>query len=500
MLCKITPPSHPHAAAYSLFPWSTKKKEHCLLPENRNEIPRHAAYDFWGDASNPGDGATMPNVSFGSCTAHFDELHTSLGIRHPLDVLPHSPPLPCDDLDLLIKSAGGAVWFFSGGHLHVWHGLITTAHSKARADVQHSLQRVSLMLQLLGRLPTSKSLEFVAAFDSQDTIFADHPPGAFAKVSLQRTPPCTMADSLPPSATGVRLDKVDPMAAKRHSTLLLPALAAQDASYPGGANRVLAEALVAKTHDGRCFWQGSDSGFAKIQSTYSLGRQRLCLANETDRRCLARLAAFPPLNTSLNFQLTEVRGNHKREEGRGGWGAGFDASITSKLCMLSVDGNSFASNFAYGILRGQTILRVGGAAVSAATGSSSGRGDSMLDPRGAQLRVRRVSSYQWFEPLLVEGEHYLRTDLDDISDKLRTLPPPAKLRRIAAAGRRAAAQLFSRHSVLCYNVLAITRFAAAQQELVAKARARGAQTWRRVEPDPSPTVRDLVCHSDVPPG
>ncbi len=149
----------------------------------------------------------------------------------------------------------------------------------------------------------------------------------------------------------------------------------------------------------------------------------------------------------------------------------FDPAINRRLCLLAVDGNSFPSNFAYGLLRSQAMLRVGGFNADL--------------PTAAQ---RRRSSYQWFEQLLVPGRHYLRADLDDLEATLRTLPDKSTLEAIAHAGRAAALDLFSAKSTQCYATLSMSAYAAGQQALIEAALAQP-HRWQAIKLDPANIFR-----------
>jgi hypothetical protein len=67
----------------------------------------------------------------------------------------------------------------------------------------------------------------------------------------------------------------------------------------------------------------------------------------------------------------------------------------------------------------------------------------------------RASSYEWFEPLLVDGVHYLRTDIDHLEDARGKLSAMSdhQLHGIAWRGFRAARAIFSEPSRVCYSAL-----------------------------------------------
>ena len=189
-----------------------------------------------------------------------------------------------------------------------------------------------------------------------------------------------------------------------------------------------------------CVWHGSKTGHAKYQSAHA--SRSTCAASETDRQCVVKLAAG-----ALSGQLE----------------ASFDksAAIFEAPCILAVDGNSYAGLFKDTLLQGSLALRVGGHV-------HGGR------PAGS------ASPYEWYEPLLVDGTHYLRTEIDGLQNTLAALPPSADLKRIAAKGRNAALALFDERAFACYNLLAANELAARQPATLAAAAAAHPSSWTEV--------------------
>ena len=77
-----------------------------------------------------------------------------------------------------------------------------------------------------------------------------------------------------------------------------------------------------------------------------------------------------------------------------------------------MDGNTWPSMTKAALLRGRQLLRVGGfSAAGLAVDGGGGGGDD----GGAWWE----SGFEWFEPLLVEGTHYLRTDIAHLEGGLQ---------------------------------------------------------------------------------
>ena len=77
--------------------------------------------------------------------------------------------------------------------------------------------------------------------------------------------------------------------------------------------------------------------------------------------------------------------------------------------------------------------------------------------------------YQWFEPLLVEHVHYLRTDIDGLNATLRALPSDEVLRAIGERAQNAARLLFTKNTTDCFALLASKAYASHQAETLAAA-------------------------------
>ena len=200
-----------------------------------------------------------------------------------------------------------------------------------------------------------------------------------------------------------------------------------------------------------CYWRGQASGHAVWQTIHHKGRTS-CSPKETDRECVVRIG--PLLNLSLDGKV-----RHENS------GLDLFARDSSRppACILALDGFSFPSLLSDSLVQGSLTVRVGGIA------SDEGRW-----PAGSPTPVReqRFSEATWFEPLLRDGYHYIRTSVDDLSRTMRTRVAgvdPATLRGIAERGQRAARALFTPTSVGCYTLLAAAALAASQSKQIEEA-------------------------------
>lgn len=188
--------------------------------------------------------------------------------------------------------------------------------------------------------------------------------------------------------------------------------------------------IASRSEERVCYWRGGPSGHTWWQSFHHEGRTA-CSRNETDRQCVLGLGSLEGLlNTSFGKhpniiqnpragQLTDVPG-----------------------CILAMDGYGFAGIFSFSLLQGSLTVRVGGY------------------KHDASPAVFRRGDFAWYEPLLVEGKHYFRTDIDDMRTTIPKLFHLSSDARAAVAlnGLRAARDLFSRRSIDCYVTLAAKNF------------------------------------------
>merc|ERR1712194_938849 len=75
---------------------------------------------------------------------------------------------------------------------------------------------------------------------------------------------------------------------------------------------------------------------------------------------------------------------------------------------------------------------------------------------GDAATQRRLSSFEWYEPLLVAGKHYISTSVDDLGVAIEWIAsrPDAWRRRVALKGQAAIQALLAERSILCYVLLA----------------------------------------------
>ena len=118
-----------------------------------------------------------------------------------------------------------------------------------------------------------------------------------------------------------------------------------------------------------------------------------------------------------------------------------DADVFGHGCVLAIDGHSYASIFGDALTRGRVVVRVGG----------------FKQAPNPELGGSRVSYFQWFEPLLVDGVHYVRATVDTLRDTVHQVHAmrPAEQRRIAKRAHEAAGWLFSLQGRRCYSLLAL---------------------------------------------
>ena len=201
----------------------------------------------------------------------------------------------------------------------------------------------------------------------------------------------------------------------------------------------------------RCRWRGSHSGDALLQSWTTRGR-RSCLQNETDRQCVVNQGLR---GVKWDEPVMQVRdgtisfgGNLAQLFAPPGQRGASDDDVFADGCVLAIDGNSYASIFGDALARGKLVVRVGGYRREPASSAD-------LSPGAAG---ERLSYYQWFEPLLVSGRHYVQTTVDELPETVRRVQhmPLQKQRRIAKAAHEAASWLFSLRGRRCYNLLALT--------------------------------------------
>ena len=80
--------------------------------------------------------------------------------------------------------------------------------------------------------------------------------------------------------------------------------------------------------------------------------------------------------------------------------------------------------------------------------------------RDHEKKLEFGSTYAWFEPLLVAGTHYVRTDINGLSRAVDDIAsrPDAALRKIASRGASAYRALVSKRGLKCYTTLAVDTY------------------------------------------
>jgi len=340
------------------------------------------------------------------CSAHFDSLKAELGIRHPREVFVEQPNTSYKLSDLLASKCETVVLIKN-------KSLFTTQNSR----VCHPGLFAEVEL-LMSHLPAS--ISFVAAFSTSDLSDCgkDSETGHFHWV------PATLHESYFPQE-------------RFSSQLLLPFYSYVSYQAADRAVRMRDNIATLDIKDFQtpfhCMWRGQASGHAYWQSKFHANRSK-CLERETDRECVFRLA----------HDIEELDVNFGRVPNVV---VDFGAP---PACLLALDGYGFPGLMTNSLIQGSLTLRVGGY------------------NHNAIGTLRRSSEYTWFEPLLIEGIHYIRTDVDGLQSTLVNLREASatNLHKVAEAGRKAARALFSNKSIDCYSILAINNFATQQQQAV----------------------------------
>ena len=164
----------------------------------------------------------------------------------------------------------------------------------------------------------------------------------------------------------------------------------------------------------RCHWRGSHTGFGQVQSICTRGRT-ICNANETDRHCVVR-TEFAKLDAHF----------------------GKSEDYWKQNCIAALDGNSWPSSFKTSLFREKLVLRVGGFNASDGTW---------------------LSHYEWFEPMLKAGVHYMQSTIDGLEATLETIDSmdEEELQQIAKRGKRAFTAITNETSLMCYGKLELMR-------------------------------------------
>ena len=164
----------------------------------------------------------------------------------------------------------------------------------------------------------------------------------------------------------------------------------------------------------QCIWRGAATGGAGSQAACNRGRNS-CKTKETDRQCLLRLK---PGKLDAAF--------------------GKAADYWRHNCIVSVDGNTWASSLKPSLVHGKLALRVGGFNASSRT---------------------RLSYYEWYEPMLKAGVHYIQTTIDDLEATIEDIDvmDEDELQQIAVRGQQAFLAISNETSLACYGKLELQR-------------------------------------------
>ena len=140
-----------------------------------------------------------------------------------------------------------------------------------------------------------------------------------------------------------------------------------------------------------------------------------CKSYETDRQCVVRLR---PAMLDARIGKSYRYWQHN--------------------CIVALDGNTWASSSKPTLIHEKLWLRVGG--FDAASCS-------------------RVSYYEWFEPMLKAGVHYIQTTIDGLEGTLEDIEAmdEDKLLQIAQRGHRAFMAIANETSLACYAKLELQR-------------------------------------------
>jgi hypothetical protein len=393
--------------------------------------------------------------------AHFEGLSRTHGLRHPVAVLESRGERGRKNYSLadIFNSSCEAVLLAHGGALHV---LLPDAH----AQFAHVV-RLAEYQRLVSLLPTS--VAFVAGVDTGDIANC-----RYTKSHGQKPKKMTLSERSRPgmkmAAVGTLADSVLPFS-EAAAQLLLPCQHNlwRDPVAKAASTRNLPRKPYFESR--ACFWRGKATGSGSWQALHHLNRStcsrtKAAEAGLTDRECVVRLAAALSSSKLLDARMG------KRAP---------DVIHGSRVpqCLLAIDGWSYPSILPDAMLQGSLALRVGG-----------------WDARGVNAhgwQDRRVSEYSWFEPLLVAGKHYLRTDLDGLPAALEAVSTMRDDAReaVARAGRRAAFALFSPRTVACFTRLSVDEFARRQPAALAAALALKMQGKTRSLCDLQATLSDV---------
>lgn len=348
-----------------------------------------------------------------ACAVHFEELVNSHGIRHPNDILGrlqhHSnshwtkmdvEKADCETTDHLLTVNDST-------------RVISTPNVPVEKQV-HPGSRHLWLGEVISHVP---DLDVYVGHDTQDVPLCGRDP---QKKGQHKKIPAIVSDSYLPDYL------VDHQLFVPISTYLWKGPTKLLAKYPSD---IQSYNLASRSKERTCYWRGSPTGRASWQSLHHAGRTT-CPPDKTDRQCVLDLGSLGGLlNTSFGKKPSLVRNPQSGHFTPG--------------CVLAMDGYGFAGIFSYALSQGSLTVRVGGY------------------KHDISPALFRKSEFAWFEPLLVEGRHYFRTDIDDMQTNIEQIFQLSNDARavVAENGLRASRDLFSRRSIDCYVTLAANNFA-----------------------------------------
>eukprot|EP00756_Hemistasia_phaeocysticola_P052959 Hpha_TRINITY_DN28292_c0_g1::TRINITY_DN28292_c0_g1_i1::g.116772::m.116772 len=137
--------------------------------------------------------------------------------------------------------------------------------------------------------------------------------------------------------------------------------------------------------------------------------------------------------------------------------------LLSHQAVVALDGFSFSSIMKPALMSGAAVLRVGGA---------------------GGLAEKRMSAYEWFEPFLVDGRHYIQVGVDEpLSIKAglgKILDNNTWGAELAGRGGATAEVLLSANTTLCYAMLALNSWSERMQDLVQTPDVTRSGDWMRL--------------------
>ena len=372
-------------------------------------------------------------ISHRSCKAHFDNLAAEHGLRHPIAETSEDGVDSYDEQPLRFDSYEAVEASGCEALLLLHNGSL---YVKLHHQLRHPI-KLAILALLVSLLPPESS--FVAGLSTSELAICDT-----HKRGQRQTG--TLADGMLPA---------DVAPAQLHLMFTVGTVLKPLARGRALGNRTLVRPGAWQSK--RCVWRGSQNGDPAWQAAHHRGRTR-CARDQTDRKCLELMGAQSSmLDVSFKWQRSLAFGNDRPH------------------CILAVDGWGQSSLLAETLQQGSMALRVGGINV------------------GVQPNKAWGSEYAWFEPLLVDRRHYVRSTIDQLESTLREVDALGATRRaaIAAAGRAASRALFTSKSMACYALLKVGDYSAAQpnvRRVAAERLAAGefrpvCQVLRSIQPD-----------------